>query len=61
MFTALVSALPYLVQPVAFYALTSLSVIGVSISYAIPIALRLLRGDEFTRSAFHLGNYSQCT
>ena len=58
-FLAFILVLPYLKQPVVFYALTSLAVIGMNISYAIPIALRVWKGKEFVLSAFNLGNFGE--
>lgn len=47
----------YLGSPIAFFAMTSLAVIGLSISYGIPIALRCWQGDNFVKNQFNLGAY----
>ncbi|KAM5545481.1 hypothetical protein V8D89_000519 [Ganoderma adspersum] len=50
--------LPSLGSSVAFSAATSISTIGLYISYGIPIALRVLYGKRFKRGPFHLGPFS---
>ncbi|KAF8914523.1 APC amino acid permease [Mucidula mucida] len=50
--------LPSLGSTVAFSAATSIATIGLYISYAIPIALRVLNRDQFVRGPFHLGAFS---
>ena len=61
-FTCVVDALMIsliVVNTTAFTAVTSLSVIGYQISYAIPIFLRITSSrHSFPRSDFHLGNNS---
>ncbi|EGN97718.1 hypothetical protein SERLA73DRAFT_92941 [Serpula lacrymans var. lacrymans S7.3] len=47
--------LPSLGSSVAFSAATSIATIGLYISYAIPIALRVVYRDRFVRGPFHLG------
>ena len=41
--------------PVAFFAVTSISVIGLFVAFAIPIYLRWKMGDEFKQGAWNLG------
>lgn len=50
--------LPSLGSAVAFSAATSIATIGLYISYAIPIALRVIYRDQFVRGPFHLGAFS---
>jgi amino acid permease (GABA permease) len=55
---AFVLGLPYLWSPVAYYAVTSIAVIGLYIAYAIPVFLRLRAGGSFQRGPWHLGRWS---
>src|SRR6202140_3124036 len=55
---AFILGLPYLYSPVAYFAVTSIAVIGLYIAYGIPILLRLLAGDRFQRGPWHLGRWS---
>jgi amino acid transporter len=41
--------------PVAFFAVVSISVIGLYIAYVMPVYLRLRAGDRFTPGAWNLG------
>ncbi len=41
--------------PVAFFAVTSISVIGLFLSFAIPIYLRWRKGDDFVQGEWNLG------
>ncbi|KAG1765043.1 amino acid/polyamine transporter I [Suillus placidus] len=50
--------LPSLGSAVAFSAATSIATIGLYISYAIPIALRVFYRKRFVRGPFHLGAFS---
>ncbi|KAE9394592.1 APC amino acid permease [Gymnopus androsaceus JB14] len=50
--------LPSLGSSVAFSAATSIATIGLYISYAIPIALRVVYHKDFVRGPFHLGKFS---
>ncbi|EAU81715.2 GABA transporter [Coprinopsis cinerea okayama7 len=52
------TGLPSLGSEVAFAAATSIATIGLYISYAIPIALRVIYHDRFVRGPFHLGKFS---
>src|SRR5207302_9774002 len=56
---AFILGLPYLYSPVAYYAVTSIAVIGLYIAYGIPIFLRLRAGDSFQRGPWHLGRWSR--
>ncbi|KAK7682057.1 hypothetical protein QCA50_015021 [Cerrena zonata] len=51
-------ALPSLGSAVAFSAATSIATIGLYISYAIPILLRVVNRSSFVRGPFHLGPFS---
>ncbi|KAI0073328.1 APC amino acid permease [Panus rudis PR-1116 ss-1] len=53
-----VLALPSLGSAVAFSAATSIATIGLYISYAIPILLRVIYRASFVRGPFHLGIFS---
>jgi len=55
---AFILGLPYLWNPLAYAAVTSIAVIGLYIAYAIPILLRLLQGEKFVRGPWHLGRWS---
>ncbi|KLO10358.1 APC amino acid permease [Schizopora paradoxa] len=50
--------LPSLGSSVAFAAATSIATIGLYVSYAIPIALRVVYRHAFVRGPFHLGPFS---
>jgi amino acid permease (GABA permease) len=56
---ALVLGLPYLWNSVAYYAVTSIAVIGLYVAYVLPTFLRLRLGDEFVRGPWHLGRWSR--
>jgi len=56
---AFILGLPYLWSPVAYFAVTSIAVIGLYIAYGIPILLRLMAGDRFQRGPWHLGRWSK--
>jgi amino acid permease (GABA permease) len=55
---AFILALPYLWNPVAYSAVTSIAVIGLYIAYGIPILLRRLAGDRFQPGPWQLGRWS---
>ena len=55
---AFILGVPYLFSPVAYFAVTSIAVIGLYIAYGIPILLRLLAGESFVRGPWHLGRWS---
>jgi amino acid transporter len=56
---AFVLAIPSLWSSVAFYAITSVNVIGLFTAYAIPIFLRLRLGAGFVPGPFTLGRWSR--
>jgi amino acid permease (GABA permease) len=56
---ALVLGLPYLWNPTAYAAVTSIAVIGLYIAYVTPTFLRLRQGDSFQRGPWHLGRWSR--
>jgi amino acid permease (GABA permease) len=56
---AFILGLPYLWNPVAYAAVTSIAVIGLYIAYGIPILLRLIAGERFQRGPWHLGRWSR--
>jgi len=55
---AFILGLPYLWNPVAYTAVTSIAVIGLYIAYGIPILLRRLAGNRFVRGPWHLRGWS---
>jgi amino acid permease (GABA permease) len=56
---AAILALPAIWNSTAYFAVTSISVIGLYIAYAIPIFLRLRAGDRFVPGPWHLGRWSR--
>jgi amino acid permease (GABA permease) len=56
---AFILGIPYLFSAVAFFAITSVAVIGLYIAYIIPVFLRLRAGDSFQRGPWHLGRWSR--
>jgi len=54
---AFLLAVPSLWNTVAYFAITSISVIGLYIAYAIPVLLRRLN-PSFVHGVWHLGRYS---
>ncbi|MEA2505801.1 MAG: hypothetical protein QOH48_419 [Actinomycetota bacterium] len=56
---AFILGVPYLWSPVAYFAVTSIAVIGLYIAYAIPILLRLINDEAFVRGPWHLGAWSK--
>ena len=44
---AFILGLPYLYSPVAYFAITSIAVIGLYVAYIAPVFLRLRAGDKF--------------
>ncbi len=56
---AFILGLPYLYSPVAYFAVTSIAVIGLYIAYGIPILLRLMAGDRFQPGPWQLGRWSR--
>jgi amino acid permease (GABA permease) len=55
---ALILGLPYLWNPTAYAAVTSIAVIGLYIAYVTPTFLRLRQGASFQRGPWHLGRWS---
>ncbi|MFJ7250209.1 amino acid permease [Kitasatospora sp. NPDC098652] len=56
---ALLLGLPALWNNTAYTAVTSISVIGLYLSYVIPVYLRLRQGEDFPRGPWHLGRWSR--
>ena len=56
---AFLLGLPYLWNDTAYFAVTSIAVIGLYIAYVLPTFLRLRQGDEFVRGPWHLGRWSR--
>jgi amino acid permease (GABA permease) len=56
---AFILGLPYLWNPTAYAAVTSIAVIGLYIAYILPVILRLRQGDRFVRGPWHLGRWSK--
>jgi amino acid transporter len=55
---AFILGLPYLWNPTAYAAVTSIAVIGLYIAYVLPTLLRLRQGENFQRGPWHLGRWS---
>ena len=55
---AFILGVPYLWNSAAYFAVTSIAVIGLYIAYGIPIFLRLRQGEQFQRGPWHLGRWS---
>jgi len=55
---AFILGLPYLWNPTAYAAVTSIAVIGLYIAYGIPILLRRLAGSRFQPGPWQLGQWS---
>src|SRR6266566_3756127 len=55
---ALILGLPYLWNSAAYYAVTSIAVIGLYIAYVPPTFLRLRQGESFQRGPWHLRQWS---
>ncbi|HEY7591082.1 MAG TPA: amino acid permease [Candidatus Limnocylindrales bacterium] len=56
---AFILGLPYLVNPVAYFAVTSIAVIGLYIAYITPVYLRLRLGSAFQAGPWNLGRWSR--
>jgi amino acid transporter len=56
---AFILGLPYLYSPVAYFAITSIAVIGLYVAYIIPVFLRLMAGDKFQEGPWALGRWSR--
>jgi amino acid permease (GABA permease) len=55
---AFILGLPYLWNPTAYFAVTSIAVIGLYIAYGLPILLRRLAGSSFQPGPWQLGQWS---
>src|SRR3954468_10591741 len=56
---AFVLGLPYLWNSTAYFAVTSIAVIGLYIAYVLPTFLRLRQGENFVPGPWHLGRWSR--
>ncbi len=56
---AFILGLPYLWNTAAYYAVTSIAVIGLYIAYVIPTFLRLRQGENFRPGPWQLGRWSR--
>ena len=56
---AFILGLPYLWSPVAYFAITSIAVIGLYVAYIAPVFLRLRAGDRFKAGPWTLGRWSR--
>jgi amino acid transporter len=56
---AFILGLPYLWNSTAYFAVTSIAVIGLYIAYVIPSFLRLRSGEDWQRGQWHLGRWGR--
>ena len=56
---AFLLGLPYLYSPTAYFAITSIAVIGLYVAYVAPIFLRLRAGSRFIEGPWTLGRWSR--
>ena len=56
---AFILGLPYLYSSVAYFAITSIAVIGLYVAYIAPVFLRLRAGDKFQNGPWTLGRWSR--
>jgi amino acid transporter len=56
---AFILGLPYLWSPVAYFAITSIAVIGLYVAYIAPVFLRLRAGSRFKEGPWTLGRWSR--
>jgi amino acid transporter len=56
---AFILGLPYLYSPVAYFAVTSIAVIGLYVAYVSPVFLRLRAGKRFIEGPWTLGRWSR--
>ena len=56
---AFVLGLPYLWSSVAYFAVTSIAVVGLYVAYVAPVTLRLLAGSKFQPGPWQLGRWSK--
>ena len=55
---AFILAAPYLKSAVAYFAVTSIAVIGLYIAYVLPVLMRRINDRAFVRGPWHLGKWS---
>jgi amino acid transporter len=58
-FGAFLLGLPYLWSPVAYFAVTSIAVVGLYVAYVAPVFLRLRAGKRFVEGPWTLGRWSR--
>ena len=56
---AFILGLPYLWSPTAYFAITSIAVIGLYVAYVAPVFLRVRAGDRFVRGPWSLGRWGR--
>lgn len=56
---AFLLGLPYLWSPVAYFAITSIAVIGLYVAYVAPVFLRVRAGDKFQPGPWSLGRWGR--
>ena len=56
---AFILGLPYLYSPTAYFAITSIAVIGLYVAYVSPVFLRLRAGNRFIEGPWTLGRWSR--
>ena len=56
---AFILGLPYLYSSVAYFAITSIAVIGLYVAYIAPVFLRLMAKDKFEDGPWTLGRWSR--
>ena len=56
---AFILGLPYLYSPTAYFAITSIAVIGLYVAYVSPVFLRLRAGNKFIEGPWTLGRWSR--
>ncbi len=56
---AFILGVPYLWSPVAYFAITSIAVIGLYVAYVSPVFLRVRLGDKFKAGPWTLGRWGR--
>ena len=56
---AFILGVPYLCSPVAYFAITSIAVIGLYVAYVAPVYLRVRAGSRFQPGPWTLGRWSR--
>jgi amino acid transporter len=56
---AFILGVPYLYSPTAYFAITSIAVIGLYVAYISPVFLRLMAGNKFQDGPWTLGRWSR--